>query len=372
MEKRLTKDKSELLGLESQRNLCATKMKILTADTANTDRTEGGSTDNEITSTVQIGIDATVSNGNNINSSESNTSAAERMNNDSSLVPSAEQPMESQQALQQQLDNLPNDPLFIESTLIQIQRSITESRARVSKTLAEEHYVTRQIMLETTHRQSATDWMQAMQGVMWPGNPEDLEIGRPLLPFQSTTSVSAVKSNTNMSDKQLISTAAGAWSSPTTTSCDDVLGSSPTVNFSMSNLQLLPTSSSAKPGPSGGSMTAAVAGKSSQQKQFTVFNHPTRLLPSGMEKAYEAAKALSIIEIEDVLLIFEAFRYMSWLNITLHCLRRPLPVVVLKLLLTSVQSFTSSSTAVSFAATVHPWVDEKLIKALSAIMTRAM
>ena len=357
MEKRLARDKSEVLSLETQRNLYTSKMKLLTAGGASMSTTEGEA-DHQVARNVNEGVDVTIG--------EAITGGVEKQTNDAVLITSPEHQIESQQALQQQLNNLPNDLLFIETTLAQIQRNIDESRARLSKTLAEEHYVTRQILLETTHRQSATDWMQAMQGVMWPGNPEDLEIGRPLLPFQSTCTP-AVSVKTNTSGK-LPSTAAGAWSSPHTTSSDDILGSSLIVNFSMANLHLLPTSSSAKPVVP----AAGASGKPSQPKQFTVFNHPTRLLPSGMEKAYEAAKALSIIEIEDVLLIFEAFRYMSWLNITLHCLRRPLPVVVLKLLLTSVQSFTSSSVAASPASTVYPWIDEKLIKALSAIMTRAM
>lgn len=230
--------------------------------------------------------------------------------------------------------------------IVQIQRSLSEARSKLTKSLAEEEYINVQIELETTFRQSTTDWMQAMQGVMWPGNPEDLEIGRPHVPFQPPSGSQPT-----------------AASSKSESSCteEDAIGTRLALCYSLKNLHLIPSSSS-KGSPSTSSSSKSPAA-------YSAFSQPTRLLPLGMEKAYEAAKALSISEIEDVQLVFEAFRYMSWLNILLNCLRRPLPVVVLKMLLTAVQSFSSTPSSPS---TTLPWIDEKLIKSLNGILTRAM
>lgn len=243
------------------------------------------------------------------------------------------------------LASLPSDIQLLETMIVQIQRNLGEARSKLTRTLAEEQYINTQIELETTFRQSTTDWMQAMQGVMWPGNPEDLEIGRPLVPFQPP---------------QALQSTAASCKLECSPSSEDVVGTRLTLNYSMKSLHLIPNSS-LKLSPN----TPSSRSSSSQ----SAFTHPTRLLPLGMEKAFEAAKALNISEIEDVQLVFEAFRYMSWLNILLNCLRRPLPVIVLKMLLASVQSFSSMPLSPS---TVLPWIDEKLIKTLNGILTRAM
>lgn len=175
----------------------------------------------------------------------------------------------------------------VDHQLTQLSIAITEVAQRVKRAVAEEEQVVRQIQMELSHRQAATEWMLAMQGVMWPSNREDLDIGRPISPhaiFPADESLS--------------------------------------ITFSAETLGM-----------------------------------QDGLLSAGMLPAFEAAKVLRIDEIEDVREVFEAFRYMSWLNITLHCLRRPLPTYAYRLILRSAQSLS--------------WADEKVIKAIALQLSRA-
>ena len=301
-----------MISLENQRDLHLQKKRILLGGVDNpTSTDDDGGVSMEVTSAASS---AAVSKGG---------------------VPPGEDPLAA----------LPSDIQLLETMIVQIQRGLSDARSKLTKSLAEEEYINAQVELETTFRQSTTDWMQAMQGVMWPGNPEDLEIGRPHVPFQPPSGSQPTAAASSKSESSSIN--------------EDIIGTHLTLCYSMKSLHLIPTTSS-KGSPSAPSSSNAV---------HSAFNQPTRLLPLGMEKAYEAAKALSISEIEDVQLVFEAFRYMSWLNVLLNCLRRPLPVVVLKMLLTAVQSFSSMPSSPS---TTLPWIDEKLIKSLNGILTRAM
>jgi hypothetical protein len=112
------------------------------------------------------------------------------------------------------------------------------------------------------------EWMQAMQGVLWPSNREDLEIGKPLEPLSVIRPVS--------------STTAAAGT--------------PRDEFSVQELGL-----------------------------------DRGLLSEGMQKAHCAAVALNIHLIEDVIMVFEGFKWMSWMNLFLYALRRPMPTRALRL-----------------------------------------
>ena len=76
-----------------------------------------------------------------------------------------------------------------------------------------------------------------------------------------------------------------------------------------------------------------------------------------MEKAYDAACALKIDKFEDVAHVFEAFKWMSWLNLCLHALRRPLSTRALRHLITAAQPLLLA--------------DEVIVRTITAIVTRA-
>ncbi len=178
--------------------------------------------------------------------------------------------------------------VFLDERIEHLSQNLSEANARLARTSMEGEYLQRQIAAEAMHKQSTNDWMQAMQGVMWPVNADDLDIGRPVDPNK-------------LFDPQ----------SPNQ------------VIYSLETLGLT-----------------------------------SDLIPSTMGAACDAARALRIDEIDDVREVFDAFRYMSWLNITLHCLRRPLPTIAIRFLIR--------------AARIVPWVEDKHLKALNNLLNRAM
>lgn len=178
----------------------------------------------------------------------------------------------------------------VETQLLHIRKQIMDCKSRLERTKAEEDHLIRQAEVEHTHKSSAAEWMHAMQGVMWPLNQDDLEIGRP-------ASIINLTPNSPLE-----------------------------VHYSPESMGL-----AASVLPAG--------------------------MPKGMTNAYEAARALGVDEIDDVTEVFEAFRYMSWLSITLQCLRRPLPTAAYRILLE--------------AAKPLKWVDERLMKSLTGLASRA-
>ena len=48
------------------------------------------------------------------------------------------------------------------------------------------------------------------------------------------------------------------------------------------------------------------------------------MVPDAIRRAAEAAVALNIDKVDDVIEMVESFRWMSWCNIALHALRLPL------------------------------------------------
>ena len=64
-----------------------------------------------------------------------------------------------------------------------------------------------------------------------------------------------------------------------------------------------------------------------------------------------------IRELEEIEEIYNLFRTMSWINITLHCLRLPVPTAVYRLIVQAGQTLR--------------WVDDKPLKTLAGIAARA-
>ena len=66
---------------------------------------------------------------------------------------------------------------------------------------------------------------------------------------------------------------------------------------------------------------------------------------------------LGIRELEEIEEIYNLFRTMSWINITLHCLRLPVPTAVYRLIVQAGQTLR--------------WADDKPLKTLAGIAARA-
>ena len=83
----------------------------------------------------------------------------------------------------------------------------------------------------------------------------------------------------------------------------------------------------------------------------------TSLLPPGMEQLQAEARAEGVDKIEDVALIVDAFKWMSWCNLALHVLRFPPPPKVLR--------------KVAEAARPLKVVDEKIVKLVASTASKA-
>ena len=95
---------------------------------------------------------------------------------------------------------------IVEAQLDNVQTIISQCKARLARTKEEEPYMRIQNQIEVNKRQQASEWMLAMQGVVWPTNPEDRDIGQPITPTCSAavTAASSAPHSTD-SDKYKVS-----------------------------------------------------------------------------------------------------------------------------------------------------------------------
>lgn len=73
------------------------------------------------------------------------------------------------------------------------------------------------------------------------------------------------------------------------------------------------------------------------QKLQTEDNLLRVCVPDAIKRATEAAISLSVDGIDDVLVVIESFRWMSWCNIMLHSIRAPLTIRALNKLVMACQ-----------------------------------
>ena len=91
---------------------------------------------------------------------------------------------------------------IVEAQLDNVQTIISQCKARLARTKEEEPYMRIQNQIEVNKRQQASEWMLAMQGVVWPTNPEDRDIGQPITPTCSAAVTAASSApHTTDSDK---------------------------------------------------------------------------------------------------------------------------------------------------------------------------
>jgi len=164
------------------------------------------------------------------------------------------------------------------------------------KSEAEREALFRSISLETQLHREVVRWMQAMQELLWPTTDEQVYLGRPLSPSSSSST-----NRITVDDDMMIS----------------LVTYTKTI---MKQLQLL--------------------------------------TPLGLIHMEKAASIVGIYAIEDVKYILDIFKWLSWINLTLHLLRLPPTTLALKRIIDSVQRLR--------------FVDENIIKLLESILQRDM
>jgi hypothetical protein len=166
------------------------------------------------------------------------------------------------------------------------------------KSEAEREALFRSISLETQLHREVVRWMQAMQELLWPTTDEQVYLGRPLGP-------------------------------PPRVMVDDVY-----------------TEEEEERGLCIAAYTKGI------MKQLQL------LTPLGLVHMEKAASIVGIFAVEDVKYILDIFKWLSWINLTLHLLRLPPTTPALRRILDAVQGLRCA--------------DDKVVKLLSAILQRAM
>lgn len=109
--------------------------------------------------------------------------------------------------------------------------------------------------------------------------------------------------------------------------------------------------------PVGPSVSAPINTTSVLEYNRALLAQLTSLLPVGMTHMERAATLVGIVNLEDVALVLDAFRWMSWTNICLHMLRNPPTTPALRQLIDVTKNMRC--------------IDEKVIKILSGVLQRA-
>ena len=168
------------------------------------------------------------------------------------------------------------------------------------KSEAEREALFRSISLETQLHREVVRWMQAMQELLWPTTDEQVYLGRPLGPPPRVTVEDVFTEDDEEEERGL---------------CIATY-----TKGIMKQLQLL--------------------------------------TPLGLIHMEKAASIVGIFAVEDVKYILDIFKWLSWINLTLHLLRLPPTTPALRRILDAVQGLRCA--------------DDKVVKLLSAILQRAM
>ena len=194
--------------------------------------------------------------------------------------------------------------------------------------------------MEELRIEETTEWMLAMQGVLWPENAMDRELGRPVLPVQPP-------SLSRQEGKQKGSTIMSSVASSTVIEIDldaedeDEEGEEEGAASSEPLKHAFYAPVPCPPNRATASFT--------KSKDF---------LSDGMCNALDAARLLRILEVVDVDTMMEAFRWMAWCHRCLHMLRIPPATQTLKRLLACCKPFKLA--------------DDKILKAVGGILSRSL
>jgi hypothetical protein len=237
---------------------------------------------------------------------------------------------------------------------------LREAFDRLTRAKAEEEDCVRQCALEDERREEATEWMLAMQGVLWPENAADCELGRPIVsdpPADSAiVELVAAQLSTAATDVQKLGEhdvlvngkkRMFVFYAPIPTVAANGAGAARPV-AAASPLASSSADSAGGAPPASPSAGAAYSHAHARGKD---------LLPYGMRNALDAAVMLGIAEITDVDTIVEAFRWMAWCFYCLHVLRIPPSTHTLRNLLKCARAFKLA--------------DDKVIRSVNGVLARA-
>ena len=231
-----------------------------------------------------------------------------------------------------------------EQQLVLGNTNLTEAIERLGRSKDEEDICVKRAHLEEIRAVETTEWMIAMQGVLWPENTADSELGRPVIPEQPSTLVKRVSVD-------------GLHNGAVMIVGDEDLQSEQEPVDERREIERGSTQ-----GPSHYLFYAPVPSLSSSRvsSSSTPFSSSRSkdLLSYGMCNALDAARMLRIQEVVDVDTTMEAFRWMSWCYRCLHVLRIPPATHTLKRLLACCKPFKLA--------------DEKVVKAVGGILSRSM
>jgi hypothetical protein len=247
---------------------------------------------------------------------------------------------------------LTSEPQVLEQHLRASSASLSEALDRLSRSRAEEQSCLKKSQMEESRVEETTEWMLAMQGVLWPENSADAELGRPILPNQSPPIVAQevmLMHITGASDNGATDTAKASAVTSSATEMDlDAEGegggegegeegttSSEPVKYAFYAPVPCPPSPSSASNP--------------KSKDFLTY---------GMCNALDAARLLRIIDVVDVDTTIEAFRWMAWCFRCLHIIRIPPATHTLKRLLACCRPFKLA--------------DDKITKAVGGILSRSL
>lgn len=222
----------------------------------------------------------------------------------------------------------------LEQQLAVSSDSLREARERLSRSKDEEDNCSKRAHLEELRAVETTEWMIAMQGVLWPENTADSELGRPVLPEQP-----ALRARRGGGGAEGLQNGAALASGDEEVKREQGAGGDRCESDR---------------GPAHYPFYAPVPSSSSSSRM----SRSKDLLTYGMCNALDAARMLRIQEVVDVDTTMEAFRWMSWCFRCLHVLRIPPATHTLKRLLVCCKPFKLA--------------DEKVVKAVSGILSRSM
>jgi hypothetical protein len=200
-------------------------------------------------------------------------------------------------------NSISNNSTSSSSSVVNMSKNATQLELEhyhnvLMKSEAEREALFRSISLETQLHREVVRWMQAMQELLWPTTDEQVYLGRPLGPPPRVT-VEDVHTEEEEDNWLCIATY---------------------TKGIMKQLQLL--------------------------------------TPLGLVHMEKAASIVGIFAVEDVKYILDIFKWLSWINLTLHLLRLPPTTPALRRILDAVQGLRCA--------------DDKVVKLLSAILQRAM
>ena len=200
-------------------------------------------------------------------------------------------------------NSISNNSTSSSSSVVNMSKNATQLELEhyhnvLMKSEAEREALFRSISLETQLHREVVRWMQAMQELLWPTTDEQVYLGRPLGPPPRVT-VEDVHTEEEEENGLCIATY---------------------TKGIMKQLQLL--------------------------------------TPLGLVHMEKAASIVGIFAVEDVKYILDIFKWLSWINLTLHLLRLPPTTPALRRILDAVQGLRCA--------------DDKVVKLLSAILQRAM